>query len=161
MGLHIDRRSANKQGGSMSKPSAETVMRRIHEYFVSLCTAKGWKPFPEVHENAGIYRFSASRVVKVVGFPWTDVELRIEFVKADRGAVFLIEGMNFHSDGDLSGGIFLDPVEFLIFHGKEFCSINPDVENQNCWHIAAPKDLDAFFEGYDRLAQRLGYVTLF
>ena len=143
----------------MSNPSYE--IRRICDFFVQLCGAKGWKPFPQLLQAGSLYRLSATRLVKPIGFPQAEVELRIELAKAKRGDGFVLVGMNFYSDGGLAGSIFLHPGEFLAFHGKEFYSINPEVDNQNCWHIVAPKDLDAFLEGYDRLARRFGYMTLF
>jgi hypothetical protein len=107
------------------------------------------------------FRLTATKRFSLVGTGNTDVELDIELAESPR--TLYVMGMNFHDYEDLDevGRRFLDPQAFLRYHGSQFYSINPEIKNKNCWHIGAVRDFDAFLEGYDRLAVRLGYQPLF
>ena len=146
----------------MSNPSLSKILTKNLQLFRRLCAAHGWDSVTSVEQTWG-YRFSATKEVKTPSRRIAVLEIRIELIPSEKKADFVLASMYLQSEDSDVGDILMPSWYFLEYHGKQFQTINPKVrvDDKTCWHVGAPKDLDAFLEGYDRLAKRLGYVTLF
>lgn len=148
----------------MSTPSLDKLVERIGAFFWRLCEAHGWKDVRSLDQQWGT-RFSALKALKTACYTPVDLELRIELIPSESGRDLVLSSMYFQDLAYTSAGgsMIMAPTLFLEYHGRRFQTINPDakVNDKICWHVGTPKDLDAFLEGYDRLAKRLGFVTLF
>lgn len=145
----------------MSKTSPADI-RKIRQFFVGLCRQTGWErpggnPLGDEEEFRAARSFHSSD-------PPGRLELRLTLRHLPEGPV-AVQGMYFSTITELTGGEKIMPTDFFLdYWGKKFHPANPKIRRPptgELWLICAPKDLDAFFEGYDALAKRLGYQTLF
>ncbi|OGM56759.1 hypothetical protein A3E46_00210 [Candidatus Woesebacteria bacterium RIFCSPHIGHO2_12_FULL_46_16] len=144
----------------MSKTSPADI-RKIRQFFERLCRAHGWErpggnPLGDDEEFRAAKRFHSSNPPGVL-------ELRLTLRRLPEGSL-AVKGMYFSVVSELNGGEKIMPTDYFLEYWGKRVSADPRIRKPSdgeLWLISAPKDLDAFFEGYDHLAKRLGYQTLF
>jgi hypothetical protein len=133
----------------MSKTSQQSLMIKVLDFFVELYSPMGWE-----FDDPSLYSQNCTieGTTNVLDSRSVGLWLKLAIVKG----FIVLSDMKLEA---VQGVKLLSPEDFLKYHGKVLYAKASSKESY--WRIAAPKDLDAFFEGYDRLASRLGYQTLF
>ena len=135
----------------------------IRTFFERICTAAGWENPRSVERGTSEF-YTAEKRFPVFRRGIATLELRL-YLKLVEDSYLVLENIYFSAHGQAEDAVNLMPPQlFLDYWGKKLYPINPSIEKpptNELWAISAPKDLDAFFEGYDRLAKRLGFMTLF